>query len=148
MEKAELEEKKLYMTLCQTKQKPHQEGKAPKPKGESPPPAPVLLSRTDHTFTFAPAPYDLGEQVKSQVFQTSNKPGVHMISALPAVIQVCWYQLFGRVAEGINKTVRLNDCILPGTGLMVKTTTLKSHVITSFCNTERALRFWWVLEGA
>ncbi|XP_024122060.1 cilia- and flagella-associated protein 54 isoform X2 [Oryzias melastigma] len=94
MEKAELEEKKLYMTLCQTKQKPHQEGKAPKPKGESPPPAPVLLSRTDHTFTFAPAPYDLGEQV-------------------------CWYQLFGRVAEGINKTVRLNDCILPGTGLMV-----------------------------
>ncbi|KAF6725713.1 Cilia- and flagella-associated protein 54 [Oryzias melastigma] len=42
-----------------------------------------------------------------------------MISALPAVIQVCWYQLFGRVAEGINKTVRLNDCILPGTGLMV-----------------------------
>ncbi|RVE63832.1 hypothetical protein OJAV_G00140120 [Oryzias javanicus] len=95
MEKAELEEKKLYMTLCQTKQRPHQERKTPKSKGESPPPAPVLLSRTDHTFAFAPAPYDMGEQV-------------------------CWYQLYGRVAEGINMKVRLNDCSLPGTGLMVQ----------------------------
>ncbi|XP_078786741.1 cilia- and flagella-associated protein 54 isoform X3 [Oryzias latipes] len=95
MEKAELEERKVYMTLYQTKQKLHQAGKASKHKGESPPPPPVLLSRTDHTFAFAPAPYDLGEQV-------------------------CWYQLFGRVAEGINKKVRLNDCSLPGTGLMVQ----------------------------
>lgn len=69
MEKAELEERKVYMTLYQTKQKPHQAGKASKHKGESPPPPPVLLSRTDHTFAFAPAPYDLGEQVKFRLIQ-------------------------------------------------------------------------------
>uniref|UniRef100_A0AAQ6A3L2 Uncharacterized protein n=1 Tax=Amphiprion ocellaris TaxID=80972 RepID=A0AAQ6A3L2_AMPOC len=61
---------------------------------ENPPPPPILLSRSDHSLTFAPAPYNLAEKV-------------------------CWYQLCGRVAEGLNWKVRLGDFSLPGTGKMV-----------------------------
>lgn len=31
---------------------------------ENPPPAPILLSRTDHSLTFVPAPYNLERQVR------------------------------------------------------------------------------------
>ncbi|KAF3840836.1 hypothetical protein F7725_006698 [Dissostichus mawsoni] len=74
IEKAGVEERKLN------------EGEERKPS-----PAPILLSRTDLSFTFAPAPYNLEEQVY-------------------------WYQLCGRPAEGTNWKVRLGDCSLPGTG--------------------------------
>ncbi|XP_061596722.1 cilia- and flagella-associated protein 54-like [Cololabis saira] len=90
IEKAEMEERKLYRTTTL----PPRKNQTLKGKRESPPPPPILLSRTDHSFTFAPAPYDLDGQV-------------------------CWYQLHGKVAEGINKKVRLIDCSLPGTGNMV-----------------------------
>ena len=33
---------------------------------------------------------------------------------------MCWYQLCGQAAEGVNKKVRLGDCSLPGTGIMVQ----------------------------
>ncbi|KAM6907603.1 cilia- and flagella-associated protein 54 [Xenentodon cancila] len=89
IDKAEMEERKLYTTTLSQKK-----GQALKGKGVSPPPPPILLSRTNHSFTFAPAPYNVDEQV-------------------------CWYQLYGKVAEGVNKKVRLGECSLPGTGNMV-----------------------------
>ncbi|XP_026184047.1 cilia- and flagella-associated protein 54 isoform X2 [Mastacembelus armatus] len=95
IKKAELEERKLYFsstpkTPAEKKDKGMKEGE------ENPPPPPILLSRTDHSLTFAPAPYNLEGQV-------------------------CWYQLCGRAAESINWKVRLGDCSLPGTGDMVPT---------------------------
>ncbi|XP_029957087.1 cilia- and flagella-associated protein 54 [Salarias fasciatus] len=92
IEKAGVEERKVYMSTCQS---PSESKRETKTEGaENPPPPPILLSRTDHSFTFLPAPYNLEEQV-------------------------CWYQLYGRLAEGINRKVRLGDCSLPGTGNMV-----------------------------
>ncbi|XP_030294030.1 cilia- and flagella-associated protein 54 isoform X2 [Sparus aurata] len=93
IEKAGVEERKLFIsTITETPA----ENKDNEMRGEkeNPPPAPILLSRTDHSLTFVPAPYNLGRQV-------------------------CWYQLCGRTAEGINWKVRLGDCSLPGTGNMV-----------------------------
>ncbi|XP_033182211.1 cilia- and flagella-associated protein 54 [Anabas testudineus] len=94
IEKAEVEEKKLYFST--TPKTAENKNKVKMDEEENPPPPPILLSRTDHSFTFAPAPYNLEGQV-------------------------CWYQLCGRAAEGINKKVRLGDCSLPGTGNMVPT---------------------------
>ncbi|KAL7389232.1 hypothetical protein ABVT39_000211 [Epinephelus coioides] len=93
IEKAGVEERRLYIsTTPKTSAESKDERK--NEKEESPPPPPILLSRTDHFFTFAPAPY--------------NFKG-----------QVCWYQLCGRAVGGINQKVRLADCSLPGTGNMV-----------------------------
>ncbi|XP_072231582.1 cilia- and flagella-associated protein 54 [Leuresthes tenuis] len=88
IEKACKEERKVHVAPAKRR------GEATKGEGENPPPPPILLSRTDHCLTFAPAPYDMEEQV-------------------------CWYQLCGRVAEGFDRKVRLGDCSLPGTGNMV-----------------------------
>ncbi|XP_024862076.1 cilia- and flagella-associated protein 54 [Kryptolebias marmoratus] len=90
IEKAEMEEKKLYMTTLKAQKK----DVAVPGKDENPPPPPILISRTDRSFTFAPAPYNLEGQVS-------------------------WYLLCGRVAEGLNLKVRLGDCSIPGTGIMV-----------------------------
>ncbi|KAI3373646.1 hypothetical protein L3Q82_022233 [Scortum barcoo] len=91
IEKAEIEERKLCIS---TTPKTLVENKGMKEGEENPPPPPILLSCTDYSFTFAPAPYNLEGQV-------------------------CWYQLCGRAAEGINQKVRLGDCSLQGTGNMV-----------------------------
>ncbi|XP_076801900.1 cilia- and flagella-associated protein 54-like [Clavelina lepadiformis] len=56
------------------------------------PPPPILLSRSDTTMTFKPAPFE------------------------PDSSQVAWYRIFGRLAAGPNVKVRLNDYFLPGTG--------------------------------
>ncbi|XP_070839803.1 cilia- and flagella-associated protein 54 [Chaetodon trifascialis] len=93
IEKAEVEERRLYLSSAR-KTPAEKKHRRMREEGENPPPAPILLSRTDHSLTFAPAPYDLEGQV-------------------------CWYQLCGRIAEGINRKVRLGDCSLPGTGNMV-----------------------------
>lgn len=36
-----------------------------------------------------------------------------------SIFQLCWYQLFGRAAEGVDQKVRVGDCILKGTGNLV-----------------------------
>ncbi|KAM4726245.1 cilia- and flagella-associated protein 54 [Anableps anableps] len=92
MEKAELEERKIYMANVKN---PAQKKDKTKPgEGENPPPPPVLISRTDNSFTFVPAAYDLERQVS-------------------------WYQLYGRALLGADWKVRLGDCSIPGTGNMV-----------------------------
>ncbi|XP_015238280.1 PREDICTED: cilia- and flagella-associated protein 54 [Cyprinodon variegatus] len=90
IEKAELEERKIYM--ANVKNPGRKKDKAG--PGENSPAPPILLSRTDNSFTFAPAPYDLERQVS-------------------------WYQLCGRAVQGINQKVRLGDCSIPGTGILV-----------------------------
>ncbi|KAM9847036.1 cilia- and flagella-associated protein 54 [Aulostomus maculatus] len=91
IEKAGMEEKKLYMS---NDPKTPAEDKVKTEEKENPPPPPILVSRTNCSFIFIPAPYHMEEQV-------------------------CWYQLFGRAAEGINNKVRLRDCSLQGTGDLV-----------------------------
>ncbi|XP_032432607.1 cilia- and flagella-associated protein 54 [Xiphophorus hellerii] len=92
VEKAELEEMKTYMaTVRNVNEKKH---KAEHDEGEKAPPPPMLISRTDHSITFAPAEYDLKKRVS-------------------------WYQLCGRTVQGVNPKVRLGECSLPGTGNMV-----------------------------
>uniref|UniRef100_UPI0037E847B8 cilia- and flagella-associated protein 54 n=1 Tax=Semicossyphus pulcher TaxID=241346 RepID=UPI0037E847B8 len=93
IEKAGVEERKLYFSAT-LKTPAEYKKKGVKEEEENPPPPPIILSRTDCSFTFAPAPYNLQEQV-------------------------CWYQLCGHAADGINLKVRLGDCSLPGTGDMV-----------------------------
>ncbi|KAM3601812.1 uncharacterized protein V6R79_019265 [Siganus canaliculatus] len=90
IEKAGVEERKIYISS----KTPENKDKRMKEEEENPPPAPILISRTNRTFTFVPAPYSLEGQV-------------------------CWYQLCGHAVEGINQKVRLGDCSLPGTGNMV-----------------------------
>ncbi|XP_019941027.1 cilia- and flagella-associated protein 54 [Paralichthys olivaceus] len=93
IEKAEVEERRLYIaTISKSPAENFDKGK--NEEEENPPPPPILRSRTDHTLTFAPAPYNLEAQV-------------------------CWYQLCGHAADGINRKVRLGDCFLSGTGNMV-----------------------------
>ncbi|XP_060941291.1 cilia- and flagella-associated protein 54-like [Limanda limanda] len=93
IEKAEVEERRLYIsTISKTPAEDLDKGQ--NEEEENPPPPPILLSRTDHALTFAPAPYNLEGQV-------------------------CWYQLCGLAVEGINKKVRLRDCFLQGTGILV-----------------------------
>ncbi|XP_056253277.1 cilia- and flagella-associated protein 54-like isoform X3 [Seriola aureovittata] len=93
IEKAGVEERRLHISTT-SKTPAENKDKGLKEEEENPPPPPILLSRTDHSLTFAPATYNLEGQV-------------------------CWYQLCGRAAEGINQKVRLGDCSLPGTGNMV-----------------------------
>nr|XP_057944060.1 cilia- and flagella-associated protein 54-like isoform X3 [Doryrhamphus excisus] len=94
VEKAGMEERKLY-TANNPKYSLENEGKGVREEEqESPPPPPILIYRTDHSLTFAPAPYHMEEQV-------------------------FWYQLCGRAAEVINLKVRLGDCSLAGTGNFV-----------------------------
>ncbi|XP_016529392.1 cilia- and flagella-associated protein 54 isoform X1 [Poecilia formosa] len=92
VEKAELEEMQTYMaSVRNVNGKKH---KTEQDVGEKAPPAPMLISRTDHSITFAPAEYDLKKRVS-------------------------WYQLCGRTVQGANSKVRLGECSLPGTGNMV-----------------------------
>ncbi|CAB1442670.1 unnamed protein product [Pleuronectes platessa] len=93
IEKAEVEERRLYISTI-SKTPAEDLDKGLNEEEENPPPPPILLSRTDHALTFAPAPYNLEGQV-------------------------CWYQLCGLAADGINRKVRLRDCFLPGTGILV-----------------------------
>ncbi|KAK2892722.1 hypothetical protein Q8A67_012710 [Cirrhinus molitorella] len=87
MEKAELEEKRLVSCTF-----PLQSSLGTAEKRQ-PPPAPILLSRSNRSMTFKPAPYALEEEV-------------------------CWYCIYAREAEGVNLKVRLKDCYLFGTGDM------------------------------
>ncbi|XP_051903084.1 cilia- and flagella-associated protein 54-like isoform X2 [Hippocampus zosterae] len=93
IEKAAVEERKLYIANS-PKLSLEKKGKLLKDEKEIPPPRPVLISRTNRSLTFAPAPY-------------------HMEG------QVCWYQLCGRAAEGMDLKVRLGDFSLAGTGNLV-----------------------------
>ncbi|XP_042355674.1 cilia- and flagella-associated protein 54-like [Plectropomus leopardus] len=93
IEKAVVEERKLYISST-PKTPAESKDSRTKEEEENPPPPPILLSRSDNSLTFASAPYYL--------------EGL-----------VCWYQLCGRAADGINRKVRLGDCSLPGTGNMV-----------------------------
>ncbi|XP_077447691.1 cilia- and flagella-associated protein 54 isoform X2 [Stigmatopora argus] len=93
IEKASIEERKLYIAN-NPKFALENKGKIAKEEKEIPPPRPVLISRTHCSLTFAPAPYHMEEQV-------------------------CWYQLWGRAAEGIDLKVRFGDCSLTGTGNLV-----------------------------
>lgn len=61
IEKAGVEERKLCIS---TTPKTQAENKGMKEEEENPPPPPILLSRTDHSLTFAPAPYNLEGQVR------------------------------------------------------------------------------------
>ncbi|XP_069567775.1 cilia- and flagella-associated protein 54 [Brachyistius frenatus] len=92
-EKAAMEERRVHMSYAP---KPPDEKKSTGRKREerNPAPPPILLSRTDHSFTFSPAPYNLEREV-------------------------FWYQLCGRVTDSFNQKVRLRDCSLTGTGDMV-----------------------------
>ncbi|XP_061154554.1 cilia- and flagella-associated protein 54-like [Syngnathus typhle] len=93
IEKAAIEERKLYIANS-PKLALENKGKVMKDEKEIPPPRPVLISRTNSSLTFAPAPYHMEKQV-------------------------CWYQLCGRAAEGLDLKVRLGDCSLAGTGNLV-----------------------------
>lgn len=61
--KAVVEERRLYMSTI-PKTPAEKKHRWMQEEGENPPPAPILLSRTDHSLTFAPAPYDLEGQVR------------------------------------------------------------------------------------
>ncbi|XP_026065483.1 cilia- and flagella-associated protein 54 isoform X3 [Carassius auratus] len=87
MEKAELEERRLLS--CAFPSDNHLEMAVKR----QPPPAPIVLSRSNRSMTFKPAPYALEDEV-------------------------CWYCIYGREAEGVNLKVRLKDCCLCGTGDM------------------------------
>ncbi|XP_061904625.1 cilia- and flagella-associated protein 54-like isoform X2 [Entelurus aequoreus] len=91
IEKAVIEERKLYIANNPKYTLENEGNIVGEEEQESPPPPPILIYRTNRSFTFAPAPYHMEEQV-------------------------CWYQLCGRAAEGINLKVRLGDCSLAGTG--------------------------------
>ncbi|XP_076861097.1 cilia- and flagella-associated protein 54 isoform X4 [Brachyhypopomus gauderio] len=86
MEKAEVEERRLAGAPAEVVS-----GVA---EGCRPPPPPVLLSRTDRSMTFTPAPYSMEGKV-------------------------CWYRIYGREVEGVSLKVRIGDCHLPGTGEMI-----------------------------
>ncbi|XP_072301761.1 cilia- and flagella-associated protein 54 [Eucyclogobius newberryi] len=94
--KAGLEERKLYMSTVTT----HQCASSSKDRGikdekDCLPPPPVLITRSDHSLSFVPAPYYPKQKV-------------------------CWYQLLGHAAEGTSNTkVRLGDCYLAGTGSLI-----------------------------
>lgn len=63
IDKATVEERKLYLSntfhdVAETEDSKMKDNK------DNPPPAPILLSRTDTSLTFAPAPYNLEGQVR------------------------------------------------------------------------------------
>lgn len=132
IEKAEVEERRLYISTISTSSENKDKGR--KEVEENPPPPPILLSRTNHSLTFTPAPYNLEGQVrfpfdyvvKLLILQLANHPlqliycSSFSLYFCVVLYQVCWYQLCSRAAEGINRKVRLGDCGLPGTGDMVQ----------------------------
>lgn len=63
IDKATVEERKLYLSNAFRDEMENEERKMEE-NAETPPPAPVLLSRTDTSLTFAPAPYNLEGQVR------------------------------------------------------------------------------------
>ncbi|XP_048011696.1 cilia- and flagella-associated protein 54 isoform X3 [Megalobrama amblycephala] len=88
MEKAELEERRLASCTFPS------ESSLGLPEKRQPPPTPLLLTRSNHSMIFTPAPYALEEEVS-------------------------WYCIYARDAEGVNLKVRLKDCYLCGTGEMI-----------------------------
>nr|XP_021330926.1 cilia- and flagella-associated protein 54 isoform X1 [Danio rerio] len=88
VEKAELEERRLVSCWLSS------ENSSRPAEKRQPPPTPILLSRTNRSMTFKPAPYTLEKEVS-------------------------WYCIYGRESEGVNLKVRLKDCYLPGTGDMI-----------------------------
>ncbi|KAJ3589202.1 hypothetical protein NHX12_010049 [Muraenolepis orangiensis] len=89
IEKAEAEERKLYKPRTTQPSTGREED-----RDDGPPPAPLLLFRTNHSLTFVPATYHTNQQV-------------------------CWYQICGRAATAANLRVRLGDCGFYGTGHLV-----------------------------
>lgn len=63
IDKATVEERKLYLSNTFRDAAENEDSKMKENK-DKPPPAPILLSRTDTSLTFAPAPYDLEGQVR------------------------------------------------------------------------------------
>lgn len=63
IDKATVEERKVYLanTFCDAVEN---EDSKMKENKDNPPPAPILLSRTDTTLIFALAPYNLEGQVR------------------------------------------------------------------------------------
>ncbi|XP_073695305.1 cilia- and flagella-associated protein 54 [Garra rufa] len=88
LEKAELEEKRLVSCAFPSQ---NSLGMAEK---RQPPPAPILLLRSNRSMTFKPAPYALEQEVS-------------------------WYCIYAREAKGVNLKVRLQDCYLCGTGDLI-----------------------------
>ncbi|KAF7693959.1 hypothetical protein HF521_007712 [Silurus meridionalis] len=86
LEKAGLEEKRMTISATSAEMGSGVE------EGCRPPP--VLLSRSNRSLTFTPAPYMLEEQV-------------------------CWYGIYGKEVERVNLKVRTRDCHLVGTGEMI-----------------------------
>lgn len=66
IDKASVEERKLYISSTFLGPAVN-EDKENKENKDDPPPVPILLSRTDTSLTFAPAPYNLEGQVRSTV---------------------------------------------------------------------------------
>ncbi|XP_052780184.1 cilia- and flagella-associated protein 54-like isoform X4 [Mya arenaria] len=88
IQKAQNEEKRTYLDNTGISEDKLVEGRVP--------PQPILLSRTDHSIVFKPAPW------KSS---TGEK--------------VAWYRVFARNATGSNVKARLNDYFFPGTGQQI-----------------------------
>lgn len=63
IEKAGIEERRVYMSST-PKTPSEDKGKGIKEEAQNPPPPPIILSRIDHSMSFAPAPYNLEGQVR------------------------------------------------------------------------------------
>lgn len=63
IDKATVEERKLYLSNTFRDAAESEDSKMKESK-DNPPPAPMLLSRTSTSVTFAPAPYSLEGQVR------------------------------------------------------------------------------------
>lgn len=59
-----MEERKVYAMSSIHKTAADTKDKGLKVEKENPPPPPRLCSRTDHSMTFAPAPYNLEAEVR------------------------------------------------------------------------------------
>ncbi|KAK7926126.1 hypothetical protein WMY93_008436 [Mugilogobius chulae] len=96
MRRAGLEERKLYMSTVTTNQSAStNKYKGIKDEKDCPPPAPILITRSDHSLSFVPAPY----YPKQEVY---------------------WYQILGHAVDCTTNTkARLGDCSLAGTGNLI-----------------------------
>lgn len=68
-----------------------------------------------------------------------------------STLQSCWYQLYGRAAEGVDQKVRVGDWSLKGTGNLVHFHPKNSHcddvalfILGSFCYILGTCCPWWV----
>lgn len=68
-----------------------------------------------------------------------------------STLQSCWYQLYGRAAEGVDQKVRVGDWSLKGTGNLVHIHLKNSHcddvalfILGSFCYILGTSCPWWV----